>query len=182
MRRPLHDGSRGQYRVLRGRKGRRPRRRGGAPVHDPRGVHLLGAGAGKDRAAAGVEQRVVLKRDDAAVTASSANPPPAKDGAAQLRARAAARRGIWPLVPGRGASGGGVPAPPAWIARVKSEATMRRRILQPVNKAAPTYLPRSRRAQWCRQIDRAERMTANVDGIRKTALPSSPRPRGPGIS
>jgi hypothetical protein len=33
------------------------------PLHD-RGVHLLRAGGGKDGAAPGIEQRVVLERDD----------------------------------------------------------------------------------------------------------------------
>ena len=48
-----------------------------APVHH-RGVHFLRAGGGEHRAAPGIEQRIVLERDDRAVTASSALPPAAR--------------------------------------------------------------------------------------------------------
>ena len=63
MRRPLHHRARGEDRVFRAEDAGDRAGAAVAPVHD-RGVHLLRAGGGEDGASAGVEQRVVLERDD----------------------------------------------------------------------------------------------------------------------
>ncbi len=59
----LHDRTCCQHRVFRPENPGDGARAAVASVHD-RGIHLLRPGGGEDGAAPGVEQRVVLERDD----------------------------------------------------------------------------------------------------------------------
>ena len=63
MRRVFHDRARRQHRVLRSADPGDGPGTAVAPLHDG-SIHLLRAGGGEDGAAPGIEQRIVLERDN----------------------------------------------------------------------------------------------------------------------
>ena len=124
VRRVLHDGPRRQHRVSRSEDAGDGTGPPLPPFHH-RGVHFLGAGGGEHGAAAGIEQRVVLERDDGGGHRVERGAAGGENVAARHQGAAAGPRGTARRGPGsshRAAASRRRHAPPARIRWSSSQA------------------------------------------------------------